>query len=165
MGTITHLQSAVAFLEMGIDVEAMPAAHTHRVLYNKINPDPETLRAVLERLKARMVVQGRPTVMTKHVHYEETFSATPKLEMCRLAGVLRVLLKLESLCFDVSNAFGWAKRGKPMALHYPRGMDQYDRESGERLYMALWLNAYGTPDFASIWQAERTKCIRNEALH
>ena len=159
MGTITHLHTAAALLERGIDIVAMPAAHTHMVFDNKIKPDPETLRAVLEKLKARMVVDGGPTVMTKHVHYEETFSATPKLETCRLTVVLRVLLKLESLCFDVSNAFGWAKRDKPMALHYPRGMDQYDRETGERLYMALWLNTYGTPDGGNIWQAERNNFV------
>ena len=159
MGTITHLHTAAALLERGIDIVAMPAAHTHMVFDNKIKPDPETLRAVLEKLKARMVVDGGPTVMTKHVHYEDTFSATPKLETCRLTVVLRVLLKLESLCFDVSNAFGWAKRDKPMALHYPRGMDQYDRETGERLYMALWLNTYGTPDGGNIWQAERNNFV------
>ena len=98
------------------------------VFENKVKPDELTLRAVLEKLKARMVVDGGPTVMTKHVHYEETFSATPKLETCRLTVVLRVLLKLESLCFDVSNAFRWAARvtrEKPMALcaivYYWRG--------------------------------------------
>ena len=79
MGTITHLHSAAALQEMGIDIETMPAAHTHMVFENKIKPDEVTLRAVLEKLKARMVVDGGPTVMTKHVHYEETFSATPKL--------------------------------------------------------------------------------------
>ena len=137
MGTITHLHTAAALLERGIDIVAMPAAHTHMVFDNK--PDAATLRAVLEKVKARMVVDGGPTVMTKHVHYEETFSAAPKLETCRLTVVLRVLLKLESLCFDVSNAFGWAKRDKPMALYYPRGMDQYNRETGERVKLRVWL--------------------------
>ena len=63
---------------------------------------------MLEKLKALMVVDDGPTVMTKHVHYEETFSAMPKLGTCRLTVILCVLLKLESLCFDVLNAFGWA---------------------------------------------------------
>ena len=142
----------------------MPAAHTHNinvmVFENKIKPDELTLKAVLEKLKARMVVDGGPTAMTKHVHCEETFSATPKLETCRLTVVLRVLLKLECLFFDVSNAFGWAAREKPMALHYPRGMDQFDRKTGERLYMALWLNTYGTPDGEKIWQGQCNKFIK-----
>ena len=29
MGTITHLHTAAALLEMGIDIVVMPAAHTH----------------------------------------------------------------------------------------------------------------------------------------
>ena len=162
MGTITHLHSAAELKELGIDIDTMPAARTHMVFENKIKPDELTLRAVLEKLKTRMIMDGGPTVMTKHVHYEETFSATPKLETCRLTVVLHVLLKLESLCFDVSNAFGWAVRERPMALHYsyPRGMDQFDRKTGERLYMALWLNTYGTPDGGNIWQGERNKSIK-----
>ena len=52
-----------------------------------------------------------------------------------------------------------AKRDKPMALHYPRGMDQFDPVTGERLYMALWLNTYGTPDGGNIWQGERNTFI------
>ena len=39
--------------------------------------------------------------------------------------VLRVLLRLVSRCFDVSNAYAWASRGKMIALRYPRGMEQY----------------------------------------
>ena len=159
MGTITHLHSAAALLELGIDIEEMAPAHTHMVFDNKIKPDAVTNQATLDKLKSRMVVDGSQGVMKKGVHYEDTFSATPKLETCRLTVVLKVLLKLCDLCFDVSNAFGWAKRDKPMALHYPRGMDQYDPVTGERLYMALWLNTYGTPDGGNIWQGERDTFI------
>ena len=48
-----------------------------------------------------------------------------------------------------------------MALHYPRGMDQYNRATGEQLYMALWLNTYGTPDGGNIWQGERNKFTKD----
>ena len=106
-----------------------------------------------------MVVDGSQGVMKKGVHYEDTFSATPKLETCRLTVVLKVLLTLFDLCFDVSNAFGWTKRDKPMALHYPRGVDQFDPVTSERLYTALWLNTYGTPDGGNIWQGERNTFI------
>ena len=39
MGMITHLHSAAALKEMGIDIETMPAAHTHMAFENKIKPD------------------------------------------------------------------------------------------------------------------------------
>ena len=129
MGTITHLHTAAALKELGIDIDEMAPAHTHMVFDNKIKPDAITNQATLDKLQSMMAVDGSQGVMKECVHYEETFSATPKLETCRLTVVLKVLLKLFDLCFDVSNAFGWAKRDKPMALHYPRG------------YLGVWINS------------------------
>ena len=76
--------------------------------------------------------------MQKGVHYDESFSATPKIETCRLMVVLRVLLRLASRCFDVSHAYAWAGRSKMIALRYPRVMDQY--RDGEEVYMSrFWV--------------------------
>ena len=92
----------------------------------------------MDKRKARMVVDGNPMSMQKGVHYDESFSATPKIETCRLMVVLRVLRRLASRCFDVSNAYAWAGRGKMIALRYPRGMEQY--RDGEEVYMCLEKN-------------------------
>ena len=44
--------------------------------------------------------------------------------------------------------------GYQIALHYPRGMLQYN-DAGEELYMCLHKNTYGKPDGANLWHKER----------
>ena len=47
MGTITHLHTAAALKEMGIDIDEMAPAHTHMVFDNKIKPGAITNQAAL----------------------------------------------------------------------------------------------------------------------
>ena len=65
MGTITHLHTAAALKELGIDIDEMAPAHTHMVFDNKIKPDAITNQATLDKLKSRMMVDGRQGVMKK----------------------------------------------------------------------------------------------------
>ena len=65
MGTITHLHSAAERKEMGIDIKTMPAAHTRMVFDNKIKPGAVTLKATVEKLKSRMVVDGGPSTVLR----------------------------------------------------------------------------------------------------
>jgi hypothetical protein len=160
MGTITHMHSKDELKEMGIDIEATPPVHTQAVFDNKVKPDAAGV-AELDKRKSRLVVDGNPTAMQKGVHYDESFSATPKLETCRLLVCIRVLLQLEGLCFDVSNAYAWAKISKPLALRYPRGMQQFGPD-GEERFMALWKNTYGLPDGGYNWAEERNSFMMSE---
>ena len=93
MGTMTHLHTAAALKEMGIDIGEMALAHTCMVFDNNIKPDAITNQATLDKLKSRMAVDGSHGVVKKGVHHDDTFSATPKLETCRLMVVLKVLLQ------------------------------------------------------------------------
>ena len=130
--------------------------NTHLVYDNKISPDARGLPQ-LDKRKARMVVDGNPMSMQKGVHYAESFSATPKIETCRLMVVLRVLLRLAPRWFDASNAYAWAGRSKMIALRYPRGTEQY--RDGKEVYMRLQKNTYGTPDGGFLWAEERTTML------
>ena len=159
MGTITHLHSAAALKAMGIDIETMPAAHTHVVFDNKIKPDAVTLKATLEKLKSRMVVDGGPR--------DDQTRALRRDFQCDA--------KVGNVQAD-SNPTGTTQAGKPMlrclecfwmgcageadGATLPAWYDQFDRVTGQRLYMALWLNTFGTPDGGNIWQGERNKFIK-----
>ena len=159
MGTVSHLHTAADLLEtFGVNIKIVVPTYTHLVYHNKISSDARGLPQ-LDKRKARMVVDGNPMSMQKGVHYDESFSATPKIETCRLMVVLRVLLRLASRCFDVSNTHAWAGRGKMIALRYHRGMEQY--RDGEEVYMCLQNKTTGHLTVASCGRRRGQRCSLN----
>ena len=90
MGTVSHLHTAAELLEsFGVDIKIVAPTYTHLVYDNKISPDARRFPQ-LDTRKARMVFDGNPMSMQKGVLYDESFSATPKIETCRLMVVLVV---------------------------------------------------------------------------
>ena len=59
--------------------------------------------------KPRIAVKGHPGNMTKGVHFNETFAATPKENSSGMLCGLAVLLNLTRLCFDITKAYCWAE--------------------------------------------------------
>ena len=57
--------------------------------------------------KTKIAVKGHPGNMTKGIHFNETFAATPKENSSRVLCGLVVLLNLTRLCFDITKAYCW----------------------------------------------------------
>ena len=153
MGTISHMHSAEELLDrFGIDIEATPAVPTLMVFENKFSDGK--ISAEEAAAKARMCVEGTKRNMTKGVHFDSVYAATPGHDSIMLFNAVVVYLRLQRRCFDVGNAYAWASQETKLALMYPRGMDQRNA-LGQRLYMCLHRNTYGKPDGANLWYKER----------
>ena len=152
IGSVTHMHSAEELLEMGVDIMQTPPAYCHAVFENKLMMNDITGQTELEKAKARVVLDGN--LFIKGLHYEEGYSPTPRVETSRLICALRVLLALHDKQYDVSNAYCHAGRKKKIALHYPRGMEQYGADGRER-FMLLHSNHYGGIDGSYLWDDER----------
>ncbi len=65
--------------------------------------------------------------MQKGVHYDLTFSATPRENTAKLIYALVVLLDLNRAAFDITKAYCWADRppDKLLALMYPDGFQEF----------------------------------------
>ena len=98
------------------------------VFDNKLARDDLSKLVFLDKEKARMVIDGRKQFFVKGLHYQEGYSPTPKHETVRLICALRILLGLMGRSFDVSNAYCQATRAVPIALEYPRGMEQFNEK-------------------------------------
>jgi hypothetical protein len=101
----------------------------------------------LSKRKARIPVQGHPGNMTKGIHYNETFSATPKESSGRILCALVALLNLSRISFDITKAYCWADLppGELIALKYPSAFQEYHPDTGELLYIVMRKNLYGHP--------------------
>ena len=97
--------------------------------------------------KTRIAIQGHPGNMQKGVHYHETFSATPREGTARILCALVCKLNLTRAAFDITKAYCWADLppGELIALYYPEGFKEFDKVTGEELFMVLRKNLYGHP--------------------
>ena len=154
MGSVTHLHTWQDLKDAGVDVDKIPPYFSHMVFENKLKRDEASQTVELDKAKARMVIDGRKKFFVKGIHYEDGYSPTPKHETCRMVCAIRILLGLKGKSFDVSNAYCQATRATPIALEYPRGMEQYN-DKGEKLFQILWRNHYGTPDGSPNWDVEK----------
>ena len=111
--------------------------------------------------KTRIAVKGHPGNMTKGVHFNETFAATPKENSSRILCGLVVLLNLTRLCFDITKAYCWAELppGELIALRYPDGYKQYDPETNEELFIIMRKNLYGHPSAGRTFAQQRDAAI------
>ena len=115
----------------------------------------------LSKRKARIPVQGHPGNMTKGVHYNETFSATPKESSSRIMCALVVLLNLKRLSFDITKAYCWADLppGELIALKYPSAFQEYDPITKEPLFIVMRKNLYGHPSAGRTFGKARDAAI------
>ena len=116
----------------------------------------------LSKRKARIPVQGHPGNMTKGVHYNETFSATPKENSSRIMCALVVLLNLKRLSFDITKAYCWADLppGELIALKYPSAFQEYDPITQEPLFIVMRKNLYGHPSAGRTFSLAKLEMLR-----
>jgi hypothetical protein len=115
----------------------------------------------VDKKKSRFAVKGHPGNMQKNVHYDKTFSATPRENTARLLCALVVHLNLFRVAFDITKAYCWADRPKDklLALKYPDGFQEFDPETGEELFTILRKNLYGDPAAGRIFGKARDIAI------
>ena len=67
-----------------------------------------------------MAVAGHPGNMQKGIHYDKTFAATPGQNASRILQAILVRYKWKRKCFDIKQAYCWAKLpdDKLIALKY-----------------------------------------------
>ena len=111
--------------------------------------------------KTRIAVKGHPGNMTKGIHFNETYAATPKENSSRVLCALVVLMNLTRLCFDITKAYCWANLppGELIALRYPDGYQQYDPDTNEELYIIMRKNLYGHPSAGRTFAQQRDAAI------
>ena len=143
---------------MGITSKPVPLStvfdHKHSVL-----------SGILEKLKSRIVLSGHPGNMTKGVHYESTFAATPVGSTERVLNALMVKLGLERLAFDIKQAYLHAEMESgydAIICEYPQGYQEWNGD--EKLYILLNKNIYGHPSGAANWEAKRNEFICGEDM-
>jgi hypothetical protein len=90
--------------------------------------------------------------MTKGVHYNETFSATPKEGSTRIMSALVVLLNLKRLSFDITKAYCWADLppGELIALKYPSAFEEYDPITTDNCLTRIVSNYKNCPFYNTI---------------
>jgi site-specific DNA-cytosine methylase len=116
---------------------------------------------VLAKRKTRIAVKGHPGNMTKGIHYEETFSATPRESTAKILCALAVLFNLQRKCFDITKAYCWADLppDKLIAVEYPPGFVETHPATGEKLYIVMRKNLYGHPAAGRIFGKARDKAV------
>ena len=114
----------------------------------------------VDKYKARCIVQGHPGSMFKGVHYNETFSASPKVTTSR---ILQALSVKEGYCrktYDIVTAYLWgkSKKDEQIAIRYPAGLrKQFTNKAGElEEYHAIMIgNCYGMPQADRVYSRLR----------
>ena len=78
----------------------------------------------IAKRKVRMTIAGHPGAVTKGIHYQETYSATPVRHTNRLLQAIMVLNRWKRLTLDVRQAFLNAdlEEGRKFAVRYPSGL-------------------------------------------
>ena len=99
--------------------------------------------------------------MTKGIHFNEMYAATPKENSSRVLCALVVLMNLIRLCFDITKAYCWANLppGELIALRYPDGYQQYDPDTNEESHIIMRKNLYGHPFAGRTFAQQRDAAI------
>ena len=149
MGVFDMGHTAQSLLDQGITSAPVPCAPYYTRRFNE--------EGVQTRRKVRIAIQGHPGNMQKGIHFNETFSATPKESTARFLCAMLVLLNLVRGAFDITKAFCWAELapGDQIALKYPEGWKAFCDKTGEELFMILKKNLYGHPAAGRIFGKQR----------
>ena len=148
MGVIKHNCTMDEIRSAGITTHPLPMSV---VLNFKFDSDGK-----IAKRKVRMTIAGHPGAVTKGIHYQETYSATPVQHTNRLLQAIMVLNRWKRLTLDVRQAFLNAdlEEGRKFAVRYPSGLRRYDNQ-GREMHMILLKNCYGLPQASRSWSRHR----------
>ena len=133
----------------------------------------KTKNNIFERCKVRCCLAGHKGNMTKGIHYDQTFAASPNQHSMRLLQALLVKHKWFRKSWDIKQAYLHAglDPSKYVSVKYPAGFEQYQRnKQGEvvfddrtgkpiPLYAIVVRNIYGHPAASRGWNKHRDKFI------
>lgn len=125
---------------------------------------PYTPENELKKFKCRICAQGHSGNVTKGVHYFNTFAAAPNCATTRLMHAISTVRKLVVVNYDVATAYLWGDMddSEIVPVSLPKGMEQYDSETGEPLYFLLKKPLYGMPFSSRRWSRTRDEWILKE---
>ena len=148
MGVVKHNCTMAEIRSAGITTHPLPMSV---VLNFKFDSDGK-----IAKRKVRMTIAGHPGAVTKGIHYQETYSATPVQHTNRLLQAIMVLNRWKRLTLDVRQAFLNAdlEEGRKFAVRYPSGLRRYDNQ-GREMHMILLKNCYGLPQASRSWSQHR----------
>jgi hypothetical protein len=157
LGVLDHNKTIKQCAEMGITSTPVPLTmvydHKHHA------------KGEICKLKIRIAVRGTPTHMKAGIHYDpNTYAATPSMTSTKILMGLVVMLNLYQKAWDITKAYVWAPLEKKdlIILKYPKGLERFDPETGEELFMIMRRNLYGSPNGARNYQNHRDKFILRE---
>lgn len=147
-GAITHDHDESALERHGITTRAVPT---------RMISDAKYRDGIFEKAKGRCVIQGFR--MSPGIHYDpNTFTPSPNQFTSKALCSIAAGNNFEIASWDISLAYTWGERDKPIALRYPQGFKRYDKE-GKELYMIAWRQLYGDPGASRGWTKTRDKEI------
>jgi hypothetical protein len=123
-------------------------------LKDKFVPSPEgDDKSLWDAVKGRVCIMGCEHFMKQGIHYFDTYSPKPRPNTWKLFQALKVLFKLYRLAFDYTMAYTNAEKspGEELVLKYPQSFEEWDKESGEELYILLERCLYGDPGADRAW--------------
>ena len=151
-GVFSHDHTKDDLAKMGITSKPVPCsiALTHK--YKD---------GVFQKCKTRICIAGHKGNMTKGIHYDEVFAASPVQHTERILQAMSVNLHLHNLTWDISQAYTWAplQPGERIAIVYPEGFKRYHEVTGEELFLLLERNLYGAPSAGRGWSIHRNDFI------
>ena len=125
---------------------------------------PYTPENKLKKFKCRICAQGHTGNVTKGVHFFNTFAAAPNCATTRLMHAISTVLKLVVINYDIKTAYLWGdmEEDEKVPVSLPKGMEEYDPETGELQYYLLEKPVYGMPFSSRRWSQTRDAWILKE---
>lgn len=125
---------------------------------------PYTPSGELKKMKCRICAQGHSGNVQKGVHFWNTFAAAPNTATTRLMHAMSVKYDLKVINYDVATAYLWGDMAEEekVIVTMPKGMQQYDPETGKPLYSVLEKPLYGMPFSSRRWSQTRDAWMLDE---
>ena len=153
LGVVEHGFTWQQLREYGIHTNPIPFSVCLTYKFNK--------EGEVDRYKTRMALAGHGGNMQRGIHYDKTYSSTPRQHTCKGLQAMMVRLKLLRLAFDIKMAYCRAKLPDEhkIAVRYPEGFRRYHPDTQEELFMILRGNLYGHPGAGRYWEKERNQVL------
>ena len=150
-------------INMGI---LLPAAGGKRLVNMQMLFESKMLDGAFNKFKCRLVAQGHPGAVRKHIDYDSVFAPAPHLESARMFRAFEVLLGWNAVDFDINQAYliGKADPDQQYPVRLPAGpiREQHKQADGTETYALIKGNLYGLPTAARTYTKERHRLILSE---
>lgn len=147
-------------INMGI---LLPATGGKRLVNMQMLFESKMLDGAFNKFKCRLVAQGHPGAVRKHIDYDSVFAPAPHLESARMFRAFEVLLCWNAVDFDINQAYliGKADSDQQYPVRLPAGpiREQHRQADGTETYALITGNLYGLPTACRTYTKERHRLI------